>query len=371
MLALQRPLLVKLHGPSLIEPDALIGRAADKSDDQAKTAKAHPDPLVHVTIALYRALSAEYSRSFANHARDTIYQAQESGRARADVADHLELAGQFTLELDNFPKPATLRDYYRRLDRINAGVLWPFPIGKALQQSSLNDRGIREIIALVTASQAFAICAGEISKELKDKNARQREASLETRAEANLKDVINKIIGVAVGVGVGVLTYSLADAVTAASLALTAGVLSILTLSWTSKHSVKNEQTLDYSLVLKPDKQSLERDLPLVIERVREAGLAPVFMLDELDKVENPAEAVANLIKRLKHLTTDFGCFCFLTDRNYYEDLTHKVQRVAFPVEHTFFSHLLFILPHPDKFLDFLRDITEPPVPMKRAPLSP
>jgi hypothetical protein len=345
---LQRPLLVKLHGPSLIEPEK----------QGAEGTNARPDPLAHVMIALYRALAAEFSRSFANHARDRIYQAQESGRARADVADYLELAGQFTLELDNFPTPAMLRDYYRRIDRIGAGVLWPFAIGKTLQQSSLNERGIREIIALVTASQAFAVCAGEISKELKDKNTKQRKASIETKGEATLKDVVNKLAGIVLGLGVGAMTYS-AGVPTAAALAVATGILSTLTLSWTSKRSAKSEKTLDYSLVLKPDKQSLERDLPLVIDRVREAGLAPVFVLDELDKVENAATAVADLIKRLKHLTTDFGCFCFLTDRAYYETIVRKVETEAFPIEHTFFSHLLFILPHPDKLLDFLHDLAQ------------
>src|SRR5262245_38821481 len=45
----QRPLLVKLHGPSLIEPD--------KAGANAGAATVGPHPLVHVTIALYRALA--------------------------------------------------------------------------------------------------------------------------------------------------------------------------------------------------------------------------------------------------------------------------------------------------------------------------
>ena len=355
MLDEQRPLLVKLYGPGVLDP----AKSAPPTNGAAPTAF---DPttaaLEQITIALYRALAAEFGRSFANHARDTIYQAGEAALGRAQVADNLELAGQFTLELDNIPQPATLRDFYRRLDRIEAGVLWPYKIGQELRDAGLNDRGIREIVALATAAQAFEVCSGDVEAKRKSTETNARENSVETKGEATLKDVVNKVLGLAVGVGVGVLSDASVGTTAAAGLGLATAVLSTLTLSWSSKRSAKSERTLDYTFIRRRDKQSLERDLPLVIQRVREAGLAPVFVLDELDKVDDPSTAIANLIKRLKHLTTDFGCFCFLTDRDYYEHVLRKVQKEAFPVEHTFFSHMLFILPHPDKFLDYIRDIT-------------
>jgi hypothetical protein len=160
------------------------------------------------------------------------------------------------------------------------------------------------------------------------------------------------------GVGVGVLANSSLGPTAAAALGLATGIFSVLTFSWASKRSVTSERKRDYTFIIEPDKQSLERDLPLVIERVRDAGLAPVFVVDELDKVDTPV-VVRDLVNRLKHLTTDYGCFCFLTDRKYYVDLIRKVEKEAFPVEHSYFSHLLFILPHPDGFLEFLRDITQ------------
>jgi hypothetical protein len=392
MLDQQRPLLVKLHGPSLLGPvrprhtesspkkpvaspsgeDPKAKHKASSNSTAASVEHSTPEKtttsaasadltvtaLEQITVALYRALAAEFGRSFANHARDEIYQAEKAGRPRAQVADYLEIAGQFTLELDNIPRPGTLRAFYRRLGRVDAGVLWPLEVGAALLRAGLNDRGIREIVALSTAAQAFEVCSGTVKSTQTNKDSRSRESSVEAKGAAALKDVVNKISGLAVGAGVGALSIGSLGAPAAIALSLTTWLLSTLGLTWTSKRSAKSERVVDYTFIRERDKQSLERDLPLVIQRVREAGLAPVFMLDELDKLDDAATSIATLIKSLKHLTTDFGCFCFLTDRNYYNYLMAKVEREAFPVEHTYFSHFLFILPHPDRFLDFLRAIT-------------
>ncbi|MGJ4888353.1 hypothetical protein ACQR1Y_09175 [Bradyrhizobium sp. HKCCYLRH3099] len=402
MLNQQRPLLVKLHGPSLLPAATRPAPAADKSTapnnsetkpgakSKTKTkpevtieittggaqmaegggepaapeqpAPAAPDltvtALEQITVALYRALAAEFGRSFTNHARDEIYQAEQAGTPRAQVADYLELAGQFTLELDNVPRPGTLRAFYRRLGRVDAGVLWPYDVGAALAKAGLNDRGIREIVALATAAQAFEVCSGTVKSTQTDKESQSRERSFDVKNEAVFKDAINKVAGLAVGAGVGALSVDTLGAPAAIVLGLGAWLLGTLTLNWTSKRTAKSERSIDYTFVRNRDKQSLERDLPVVIERVREAGLAPVFMLDELDKLDDAATSISTLIKNLKHLTTDFGCFCFLTDRKYYDALMDKVEREAFPVEHTYFSHFLFILPHPDRFVEFLRAIT-------------
>jgi hypothetical protein len=391
MFVQQRPLLVKLHGPSLLpampktkqaDPapkkpataNLASGRAKPKTAskhavppadhaDSEKSAKDAPDVIVmaleQITVALYRSLAGEFGRSFTNHARDEIYQAEKAGRPRAQVADYLEIAGQFTLELDSIPRPGMLRAFYRRLGRLEAGVLWPFEVGAGLLQAGLNDRGIREIVALATAAQAFEVCSGTVKSTQTNKDQRSRENSFEAKSAAAFKDVANKIAGLAVGAGVGLLSKEALGAPVAVMLGLGAWLLSTLTLNWTSKRTAKAEQSLDYTFVRKRDKQSLERDLPLVIERVRGAGLAPIFVLDELDKLEDAAASIATLIKNLKHLTTDFGCFCFLTDRKYYDELMDKVEREAFPVEHTYFTHYVFVLPHPDRFLTFMHDITK------------
>ena len=403
VLNLQRPLLVKLYGPSLLGPASKATEKTktddgtqkekedgkdkekittktkdkDKNDDtenkDTEASKAAPVAdgatpgkasngqtvfaLEQITIGLYRALAAEFGRSFTNHAREEI---RLAGIERSRLAaDYLELAGQFTLDLDNAPRPATLRAYYDRLERVEAGVLWPYEIGANLLRRGLNDQGIREMVALATAAQAFEVCSGQITDKQVEKNTRIRDRTVETKLEAG-KDVINKVVGLAAGLLVGVGTLDALGKIGGAAAGLAAGLLSMLTLTWTSKRSAKSERTLDYTFIRDRTKQTLERDLPVVIQRVREAGLAPVFMLDELDKLANPKKSIAELIHSLKHLTTDYGCFCFQTDRDYYDFVMSQVTKEAYPVEHTFFSHRMFILHQPRQLLRYLTDITRP-----------
>jgi hypothetical protein len=82
-------------------------------------------------------------------------------------------------------------------------------------------------------------------------------------------------------------------------------------------------------------------------------------VVDELDKLKDPKKSIADLINSLKHLTTDYGFFCFLTDRDYYDYVARKVAREAFPVEHSFFSHRMFILHQPKQLLEYLGRITQ------------
>jgi hypothetical protein len=146
-----------------------------------------------------------------------------------------------------------------------------------------------------------------------------------------------------------------------------------------SKRVARQERNEDYTFIVDRSIETLERDLPLVIERVRVAGLAPVFLIDELDKLEignaleepGPASSesvalekpngtrktVTELIRRLKHLTTDFGFFCFLTGPEYFEDVQHKVETLAFPEEHTYFSDRLFVLYTLGELNEFLRSV--------------
>jgi len=54
---------------------------------------------------------------------------------------------------------------------------------------------------------------------------------------------------------------------------------------------------------------------------VKDAGFAPIFVLDELDKVEDAWEALHRFLTLTKHIVTDQSAFMFLTNRDYYEKL--------------------------------------------------
>src|SRR4029077_1932389 len=115
----QRPLLVKLHGPSLLAdelPGPGGGEKTKEADSKSNPEEAAPDAkrdtvatantgtahgaLVQITIALYRALAREFAEAYAIHARADY---------GPEPDDQLDLAAQFRLDLDRAPDAALLR----------------------------------------------------------------------------------------------------------------------------------------------------------------------------------------------------------------------------------------------------------------------
>jgi hypothetical protein len=365
--AIRRPLLVKLHGPSLLgdlpRPRGELAAAPEGSaganngatptgnrtaDDAVAPATAPTEPahgaLVQVTIALYRALAAECATAFG---------LQVAGQDTATP----EMAAQLRLDLDQGAEPDRLRGYWERIGCLARGVLWPQRVS---EEAGFTDQGLREIIAMVTASQAFRVCAGVENRSERTKNSEARETVREGRAGVDLKDLANRLTGLSVG---GLVGWGLAEPAGipgAAGAGVGAALFSALALTWSSRRTTKRERNFDYTFI--PDRTiaTLDRDLPEVISRISAAGLAPIFVVDELDKLDEPEVIIGSLIKRLKYLTTDYGFFCFLTDRDYYDAVQSQLDSGAYPREHTYFSDRLFVLYRPEEMSSFLREVIKP-----------
>lgn len=358
---LQRPFLVKLHGASLVSVAAdLPGDVIWLSDPPPAVANHSAEQaLQQITVALYRSLAREIADAFALHARQIDFARTGDARRESELP---ELAGQLTLDLDQAPDIAALRAAWDRLDRLGNGVLWPAPVGQALAKGGLRDRGVREILALATANQAFQVCIGRIEDKRVSSDGAVRQAEVQAQGRIDARDLSNKLLGLAAGILTGAALWSGQNPVGAVAAGVGAGLVSTLALGWSATRSHRAERGRDYSFIADRSIQTLERDLPLVIERIREAGLAPVFVIDELDKVPNAPVVIQTIINRLKSLTTDYGFFCFLTGRDYYEAIEHKVRTEAFPTEHTYFSHRLLVLYRPSELAAFVRQLwkTEP-----------
>jgi pimeloyl-ACP methyl ester carboxylesterase len=377
----RRPLLVKLHGPSLVadhlpgpgsgevpkpaSPPVNSGQTSARGEEAAgsdgassTTTKAgsttSTDPqatapsepahaaLVQIAIGLYRALADEFSECFARQVR-----------AGADL-ELLELAAQLRLDLDQGADPAIVRSYWAKIGSLQYGVLWPREIAEAAR---VTDQGLRELLALVTAGQAFQVCAGVVKYTQSQKDLRSSEATREGKTGIDFKDLANRLAGLTVGGLVGWGVAQGAGAPAAAGAGLGAALIGGLSMTWSSRQTMKRERNLDYTFIFDRSKQTLERDLPLVIERIRHAGLAPIFVIDELDKLDAPRQRIGELIGRLKHLTTDYGFFCFLTDREYYDTVARLLGTEAYPKEHTFFSDRLFILYTAEELSRYVRAV--------------
>lgn len=406
--AAQRPLLVKLHGPSLLtarlpkvsstavgstnaSPDntaagaapaasGKAGGAGATSGDKATSGVADAgspgatsgEPaddrthvaLVQLTTALYRALAAEVARGFRIHAAGPIRQG-DVPRATRQAAERLELAARLRLELDKAPDPETLRGYYLRLRRLYGGVLWPPGVGRDL------DQGAREIVAIATAAQAFQVCSGAISYAEVSKNSGERTLTNEAKTSIDLKSFLDRLSGLAAGAAIGAAVQASGKGAAAALMAGAAGaVLTGLTFSLSSSRTDKRDLSSEYRFIRDFSLSTLDRDLPEVIRRVRDAGLAPVFVLDELDKLETMSSDLESLIGRLKNLTTDYGFFCFLTNRSYYEGVSSLLKRSAYPKEFTYFSNLLFVRYSASEILRYLLRVVRQAAASDSAPID-
>jgi hypothetical protein len=392
----QRPLLVKLHGPSLVAKELpspgggedpktrahtedLIARTTtvrrwaagpvEVNVNTAAPAKAEADTrttptgeaqaaLVQIMIALYRALADEVGEAAAVRALD-----------RGRESDVREFAAQLRFDLDRAAGPETLREFWEEIEPNRCGFFWPRAISEALARHLVIDQHFREIVAVATAAQAFQVCSGAVTYSQTRKDSATQERSAEFKTGFDAKDAMNRLVTLGVG---GLLGYGIAGAAGAG-----VGLLGSLGVTTLSRRSDKRERSEDYTFIVDRSTQTLERDLPLVIERIRAAGLAPVFMVDELDKVpltsqDGVDDVIGQLINRLKRLTTDYGFFCFLTGRDYFNDVERRLADKTYPVEHTYFSERLLIGYGPADFDRYASAVVvAPEQPTRHGPLDP
>ena len=109
--------------------------------------------------------------------------------------------------------------------------------------------------------------------------------------EAKSKSAVEKATPLALGTAASALAGIATSVVgpRAAAISIGTGVL-VWIGSWiamnygvrTSRQEMRRELTMD----IKWDIERLERDLPFLLKRVKDAGFAPIFVLDELDKVD-------------------------------------------------------------------------------------
>jgi hypothetical protein len=355
----QRPLLVKLHGPSMLDPHPAPvssqgggdAQAAANADDKyrpaAPTAGVHA-ALTQIGIGLYRALAAEAATGFRAHAR-------LKGQPRP--GDSRELAAQLPLDLDVGVTPARLRDYWLRVGRLRHGVLWPKSADATLDACRMDDQGLREIAAIATASQAFEVCSGRVTYGTTRKDKDVENQTVDTKGATDARKLLDQLGTLGVGAIAGAAVLGTGNGGIAA---IGAGALTwlfgSLTISWSRTRTRNDDLTVDYSFIRDRDPATLDRDLPLVITRLREVGLAPVFVVDELDKVGDAADKIVGLVGSLKHLIADFGFFCFLVDRPCFDEFQRRIDAGGYPLEHTVFSDRVLLTPEPGPLYRYLLD---------------
>lgn len=413
-----RPLLVLLHGPSLlpteppaaarsqgetdgnkVDPSALLaagaivppelpggggapsGSASDtstKGKDAAQEVKSETQiALEQITIGLYRALAKELAGAYRGRAlaldadrysplveRELRPRSDWQGFERYLKSDGepaappvrvTEMAAQLELDLYQNTDAARLRMFWAAAKALRWGV-----VRHGLPRN--DDQGWRELVALVSANEAYLRCTGKFTRQDEQTGTESRKTSAELNWNAAGENLVRPVLTLLTGGVSGVGAFQQSGSLLQSGLAAVIGAFGaagVLKLS----SSVSRERTRTVTMNFVPDTSvtTLDRVLPILVDRVNAAGLAPVFVVDELDKVRNLSRRMTRLVHDLKKFVAENAFFCWLTDRTYYEEVEAGIKRLAYARESTYFTYRLFIGFWPDDLHSYLLRVLQPP----------
>lgn len=318
------PLTVRLSGPDLL-PDPT--QALDPVFQQLR----------HIAGALTRAAGNAFVQRFTERATDDHERA---------------LAAELRVELDQTTTVDPLRRLWDVFDVMERGVLYPDEPEK--------DRGLVEIAALWRAIQIHQRTAGTLDVNHTDQSTTTQTKSTETTVKPDSGKLADRLFAVFTGGLVGA-TLLENHPLLAAAAGLGAALASSLILQIYAKW--ERVRTQERKRTFKPDTgvRSLAELLPLLVAEMREVGLAPVFVVDELDKIVDPQTFIREFLGRMKSFVTDQSFFVFLVDRGYHEWLEEQITTQRFPPESTYFSDRLYVSYRPADLHRYVDSVLEAP----------
>ncbi len=360
---LMQPLPVFLHGPSLFEVDG--GDKADAlptlSDSPAMAAQAR-SALTQIILGLHRAVVKEFARAYRSR---LVNSSSFRARPAAERAEFAELAAQFEVELMGDPSAARLREFWALAGALDCGVLQDGSIRTEDPRDPARrvDRGSLELVAVNGMCDAYQRISGETSALKKTQDAQERRS--ETSAGISLKgaELVRPVVSVLSGVAVaGGVIGQMHSAVGALAAGFATALASSMFFTHSQSSSNRSNRQTDTTFIPDLSLKTLDRILPTLLQRLRDAGLAPVLVVDELDKVEQLSKRLVAMIHFLKKLLAENVFTCFLTDRGYLEQLRLE-SRGAYSRSYSYFSHPLLVTFLPadfDGFLDKLLRVDAP-----------
>ena len=326
-----RPLYVELHGPDLLAPERKPDRPAGMPPEtENKTEVAPDDPIPYLqpfverlTLGLYLAASKEFGERF-----QKVIGIREP-----------ELAGQFQWELvDRGADLARLRSFYDRAGALNRGVLFQ-TLPPGLRSADMEGtRGVRELTALAGAAQAFRIVSGNVKVEEKRDDTASAKSSIGVTAENLMPALTGLLAGGLAWTGLGDQTP-----ITRAFSALLTGTAATIVVKLTSSRERETKEGVSSNFIPKQDANALRRLLPQLVDSFRSVGLAPVFVVDELDKVEGIETRMETLMGYLKQFVSERAFFLFLTDRSYFELVEMRIAERERRIESTMFGERILL----------------------------
>jgi hypothetical protein len=353
-----RPLLVRIHGPDLLISTKLLG-----ASEPDKSPKSHFR--AQIALALHRALCEEIAHSYIEHA-------VTADTRSPTPKDAHELAAQFQIELDRSPSPERLRHFWERLNKTDSGIVPRINTKLRSSSESLRNpmnQGWKELVALATAFHVQS----EIARQRRESSPTEPDASAEEERQADtggghhagvLEGIskfmlhrgaaINRVFGLVAGLVIfaALMEMHVHLAVSLLTAFFGAATTTVL-LNFSAAYDQRSTFVTDHSVA------ALDRMLPLLVRRIREAGLHPVFVVDELDKVDDLRNRMEEFMKDLRFFVTEQAFCCFLADREFFDELMESRRSAPYAVEDTFFTEMVFVNYSPRDLTQYLDDLLE------------
>ncbi len=206
--------------------------------------------------------------------------------------------------------------------------------------------------------------ASQYSETAQQRAEMARSVKTETKRTVTVANAL-KLVGAVAGIGLaGVIGGTLLGAVPGVCIAL-AGVIGVsFTASRMTSTSTSDSSATSTELVFDNSLHQVESDLKDILAALDEHHWRTLFVLEELDKVEDAdGQQLDAVIRYFKNLFTQApALFFFLTDKEYYDIIGENIRTArrdrSYAVEHTFFTHRVFVSrPSLDECLAYFRAV--------------
>jgi hypothetical protein len=363
------PLPLVLHGPTLLSPEP--------EDTGAATPAGRLRPLelsvleerekerekLRLKRWVLRGLMASLYRHVCTHiieAWENAVVIEQKKRWRwfprtRPLAELEQLRGHLDLRLDEAPDVAALRKIWRRAGFLRRGVLPNlYPCGEPPHGNRKwpRDQGVREIVALAACATSYLTILGSPEETMATSSRREsgtrvqgetagspdkaaapgksddnKDKPLSDASGTSRKEQVQRILPPALAT-VATTAIGVAHPTDYAIPAILAGA-AVYFASWLSsnfslRHDALSELRRELTVRVDWTERRLEREVPVLLSRVKRAGLAPIFIIDELDKLPHGEQPLHDFIDFSKHLVREHAAFLFLTHRDYFERLVPR-----------------------------------------------
>jgi len=302
-----------------------------KKTDFSQTEHEAIQALEQIILALHRSVADHYAKRFRQALGRTTPIPPDAATAdigRRPGPDWAELAICFERDLYECPDDALLRAYWAR----------------AFPNLGEDEYAANELLAISGACQAHRRISGKYEKTELEKESEEKTSKSSFSFDPGAARLISSVATLLTGGMVGSAIYA-GDK--SGPLAVLGGVFSALAASVvlriSSERSGTRSRTQEGRFSRDLSATTLDRVVRNLIDRLHRAGLAPIFVVDELDKVDNLSRRILGMVHYLKKLVAENAFFCFLTDRTYYEEVARRSSLIAYPVEYTYYTQMLFV----------------------------